>query len=257
MIRQCLLVVFVLFAASKTSIGQSSGSSPSSANASGMHFVRIAPGEFMMGCAADDSSCAAPEKPARRVQITTAFEIGRYEVTQAEWQSVMGSNPSHFRGDNLPVEQVGWNEAQQFLEKLNARNDGYRYRLPTEAEWEFAARGPDNAPAPSRLEDVAWFDANAGRQTHPVGQKQPNARGLHDMLGNVSEWVQDRFQVNYYSTAPSTNPSGPATGENRVMRGGSFVAAREHLRPTYRIQMPPAGSSNPTMGFRYVRIPLN
>jgi formylglycine-generating enzyme required for sulfatase activity len=199
-----------------------------------MEFVRIAPGEFMMGCAADDTSCTAPEKPARRVQITRAFEIGRHEVTQAEWQAVMGSNPSYFKGNNLPVDQIGWNDAQQFLEKLNARNDGYRYRLPTEAEWEFAARGPANAPAPGRLEDVAWFDANAGRQTHPVGQKQPNARGLYDMLGNVSEWVEDR-----------------------VLRGGSFVGSSAHVRPSYRIQMPPAGSSNPTMGFRYVRVPLN
>jgi formylglycine-generating enzyme required for sulfatase activity len=222
-----------------------------------MEFVRIAPGEFLMGCAPEDSSCAAPEKPARRVQITRAFEIGRYEVTQAQWQAVMGSNPSYFKGNTLPVEQVGWNDVQQFLEKLNARNDGFRYRLPTEAEWEFAARGPGNPPASGRLEDVAWFDANAGRQTHPVGQKQPNARGIHDMLGNVSEWVQDWFDLNYYSTGPAADPPGPATGTNRVLRGGSFVGASEHVRASYRVQMPPAGSNNPTMGFRYVRVPVS
>jgi formylglycine-generating enzyme required for sulfatase activity len=222
-----------------------------------MEFVRIAPGEFMMGCAPDDSNCAAPEKPARRVQITRAFEIGRHEVTQAQWEAVMGSNPSYFKGANLPVEQVGWNDVQQFLEKLNARNDGFRYRLPTEAEWEFAARGPANAPAAGRLEDAAWFDANSGRQTHPVGQKQPNARGLHDMLGNVSEWVHDWFALNYYSSGPAVDPPGPATGTNRVMRGGSFVGTSAHVRASYRIQMPPAGSNNPTMGFRYVRVPVS
>jgi formylglycine-generating enzyme required for sulfatase activity len=240
----------------KTSIGQSGNtSSEPPSNAAGMEFVRIAPGEFMMGCSPGDSECAAPERPARRVQITNAFEIGRYEVTQAQWRAVMGSNPSHFKGDDLPVEQVGWNDVQEFLEKLNARNDGYRYRLPTEAEWEYAARASASGAAPGRLDDVAWYSDNAGRQSHPVGKKQPNAWGLHDMLGNVSEWVQDFFDLTYYSTGPVIDPPGPPTGTNHVMRGGSFAGSSQQVRVSYRVQMPSPGG-NATMGFRYVRVPV-
>jgi formylglycine-generating enzyme required for sulfatase activity len=220
-----------------------------------MEFVRIAPGEFMMGCFPEAADCSAPERPAKRVRITKAFEIGRHEVTQAQWQSVMGANPSQFKGDDLPVEQVDWNDTQQFLEKLNARNDGFRYRLPTEAEWEYAARA--SAAGPAKLEDVAWYAENSGRQTHPVGKKQPNAWGLYDTLGNVSEWVQDYFELNYYSSGPTADPVGPATGTNRVQRGGSFAASNQQARVSSRVQMQPVGTSNATMGFRCVRVPVS
>jgi formylglycine-generating enzyme required for sulfatase activity len=129
-----------------------------------------------MGCSSGDGACDVDEKPAHRVQITKAFEIGKYEVTQAQWQAVMGSNPSTIKGDDRPVETVSKNEAHDFLARLNARNDGYRYRLPTEAEWEYAARagGTQNAS----LDEVAWYAANSGDETHPVGQKKPSQRYL-------------------------------------------------------------------------------
>lgn len=159
-----------------------------------IEFVKIAPGEFMMGCSDGDKDCADDEKPARHVQIAKAYEIGKYEVTQAQWEAVMGSNPSTIKGPDRPVETVSRDEAKAFLEKLNARRDGYHYRLPTEEEWEYAARagGAKNPP----LDEVAWYDANSDDESHPVGTKKPNAWGIYDMLGNVREWVDALYTRN-------------------------------------------------------------
>jgi formylglycine-generating enzyme required for sulfatase activity len=192
-----------------------------SKNSIGMEFVKIAPGEFNMGCSAGDSACLADEKPAHRVQLTKPFEIGRFEVTQAQWQAVMGSNPSTIKGDDHPVETVSKNDVHDFLAKLNARNDGYTYRLPTEAEWEYAARAGATG-APAALDEVAWYGANSGDETHPVGQKKPNAWGLYDMLGNVREWVEDNYTRDYYSNSPVADPTGPAVqqGGQQGGRGG-------------------------------------
>jgi formylglycine-generating enzyme required for sulfatase activity len=176
-----------------------------------MEFVKIAPGEFTMGCSPMDNDCTSEEKPAHHVQLTKAFEIGKYEVTQAQWQAVMGSNPSANKGDNRPVESVSRNDAHDFLVKLNAKNDGYKYRLPTEAEWEYAARAGTTG-APRSLDDVAWYADNSGDETHPVGQKKPNAWGLYDMFGNVREWVEDNFTRDYFANSPATDPTGPAPG---------------------------------------------
>src|SRR5215471_4139822 len=129
-------------------------------NAIGMEFVKIAPGEFIMGCSEGDNDCTSEEKPAHRVQLTKAFEIGKFEVTQVQWQAVMGSNPSTIKGDNRPVETISKNEVHDFLARLNERNDGYKYRLPAEAEWEYAARA--GAPVPKSLNDVAWYADNSG-----------------------------------------------------------------------------------------------
>ena len=207
-------------------LGQTSKPAANSTkNSVGIEFVKIAPGEFMMGCSADDNACDADEKPTHRVQITKPFEIGKYEVTQAQWVAVMGSNPSTIKGDDRPVETVSKQDAQDFLAKLNALNDGYKYRLPTEAEWEYAARA--GQPPPKSLDDVAWYGANSGDTTHPVGQKKPNAWGLYDTLGNVREWVSDSWAMNYYANSPAADPTGPTQGQGGFGGRGNFGRGRQ------------------------------
>jgi formylglycine-generating enzyme required for sulfatase activity len=192
-----------------------------------MEFIKIQPGEFMMGCSAGDNDCNADEKPLHKVQITRPFEIGKYEVTQAQWQAVMGSNPSTVKGDNRPVETISKEEAHQFLAHLNERNDGYKYRLPTEAEWEYAARAGSADARPASLDEVAWYGANSEDETHPVGQKKPNSWGLYDMLGNVREWMEDVYAADYYANSPAADPTGPEPGQGggrgfgRGRRGGA------------------------------------
>jgi len=167
----------------------------------------------MMGCSEGDEECNADEKPAHRVQITKTFEVGKYEVTQAQWESVMGSNPSTIKGSDHPVETVNKNEVHDFLGRLNARNDGYRYRLPTEAEWEYAARAGTTGAYAGTLNEIAWYGGNSEDETHPVGRKKPNAWGLYDMEGNVREWVEDLYARNYYNNSPATDPTGPQAGQ--------------------------------------------
>jgi formylglycine-generating enzyme required for sulfatase activity len=236
-----------------------------------MEFVKIAPGEFLMGCAPDDSPslpgvyspCPAKDKPQHRVQITKPFEIGKYEVTQAQWQAIMGDNPSYFRGPDNPVEQILWSQVQEFLARLNARNDGYHYRLPTEAEWEYCARaGSTDQFGDGQLRDGAWYGAENGKvmtetpgTTHPVGQKAPNAWGLYDMLGNVSEWVSDWFSDSYYKSSPERDPSGPAEGMYHVSRGGSWFSIPSFLRVWNRYETVQVLKRRDT-GFRCVREPV-
>ncbi len=187
-----------------------------------IEFVKIAPGEFMMGCLPDDKDCLEDEVPRHKVRLTKGFELGKYEVTQAQWEAVTGSNPSQTKGPNNPVDSVDKDDIHAFLEKLNARNDGYKYRLPTEAEWEYAARA--NAPEPPRasLGDYAWFADNSDDESHPVGLKKPNAWGLYDMLGNVREWVDDRAAYYDYMPLPevSIDPKGPPAGRGGGGGGG-------------------------------------
>ncbi len=225
-----------------------------------IEFIRIPPGEFTMGCSAGEG-CWEVEAPPHRVQITRSFEMGRFEVTQSQWQSQMGTNPSDFKGPDLPVEQVSWNDAQQFLDQLNAHNDGYRYRFPTEAEWEYAARagspifwlsGPripriDNS---SPLDAIAWFGRNSGGQTHPVGGKLPNAWGLYDMIGNVEELVADWYSDSYYTNSPLRDPSGPDSGLSRVVRG--LPSWEVPIAPRFRHGVGP-GVGYDFMGFRVAR----
>jgi formylglycine-generating enzyme required for sulfatase activity len=215
-------------------------------------FVAIPAGEFDMGCSPGDGDCDNDEKPRHRVRISKGFEIGKYEVTQAMWESVMGSNPSDFKGPDLPVEQVSWDDVQQFLRGLNARNDGYRYRLPTEAEWEYAARAGSTSASYGNVDAIAWCDDNSVNRTHPGGQKQPNAWGLYDMEGNVWEWVQDWYDENYYRQSSSVNPQGSSSGQYRVVRGGSWKVKARSVRSSNRNWDVP-GARNDYTGFRCVR----
>lgn len=218
-----------------------------------MQFVSIPAGAFMMGCSAGDAECTAQENPAHRVTITRPFEIGKYQVTQSQYEAVTSVNPSHFRGPNHPVETVSWDDAQKFCEVLNRKRDGYHYRLPTEAEWEYAARAGDDSCRYGPLVIIAWFRDNAGGATHPVGEKKPNRFGLYDTLGNVWEWVQDWFDVTYYSRSPEADPKGPDNGEFRVLRGGSWRGVVRGLaRVSSRYFLKPSTRSDVT-GFRCVR----
>ena len=185
----------------------------------------------------------ADEKPQRRVQIAP-FAMGKYEVTQEQWYAVMGANPSGNKGRTLPVEQVSWEDAQVFIQKLNQKT-GQQYRLPSEAEWEYAARAGSQAEYSfgddeKELGRYAWYSANSSRQTHPVGEKQANRFGLHDMHGNVWEWVQDCWHDNYLG-AP-TDGSAWTTGCNgdyRVLRGGSWDYLPAILRSADRDRVTP------------------
>jgi len=215
-------------------------------------FVKIEPGEFIMGCSPPNFPCDPNERPAHRVGITRGFQIGKYGVTQAQWEAVMGSNPSQFPGPDRPVENVNeWEDAQEFIKRLNSFQDGYRYRLPTEAEWEYAARAGSQGPYNAPVDAIGWHSGNSGGVTHPVGQKAPNAWGLYDTQGNVWEWVQDWYSP-YYSESPVLDPRGPSAGPLHVVRGGSRTQTVELLRITMRNGNPPIGNAY-SYGFRLVR----
>ncbi|MDL2310154.1 formylglycine-generating enzyme family protein, partial [Parabacteroides sp. OttesenSCG-928-B22] len=182
--------------------------------------------------------------------------IGKYPVSQKEWRAVMGDNPSSFKGDNLPVENVSWHDAQEFVQRLSTQT-GKTYRLPTEAEWEFAARGGTKSAGykysgSNTLDPVAWYSANSENRTHPVGQKLPNELGIYDMSGNVWEWCSDWYG-NYNSNTQS-NPKGPASGSDRVLRGGSWGIVPRGCRSSNRNYFTPLYSYD-NYGFRVVLVP--
>jgi formylglycine-generating enzyme required for sulfatase activity len=218
----------------------------------GMEFILIPSGSFMMGG-------VDAERPGRRVNISQPFYLGKYEVTQGQWTEVMGNNPSKFRGRSNPVEKVSWNDIQEFISRLNQREGHSRYRLPSEAEWEYAARGgPDTifffmkevrswSEAALQLDPYAWFERNSGNTTHPVGQKLPNPFGLYDVYGNVWEWVQDWYGS--YSSSPSSDPRGPSSGNERMRRGGSWDNIAQGCGSTVRKEWPPDMGSR-LAGFR-------
>ena len=239
------------------------------------NYARIPAGSFLMGSTTGN----ADEKPAHRVRISRPFEMGKYEVTQAQWVVVMGQNPSNFKGANLPVENVSWEAVQLFIQKLNDQTDKYIYRLPTEAEWEYACRAGSTGDYAGALDAMAWYADNSGiqrlnaselwkadnagylnkllgnkAQTHPVGLKQANAWGLYDMYGNVWEWCQDLYAETYYGKSLESDPQGPSAGALRVRRGGSWynfpISCRSSQRDKFH---PEAFFSN--IGFRLVRTP--
>ncbi len=232
-------------------------------NSIGMELVWIPPGEFMMG----SENGHADEKPVRRITIGKGFWMGKYEVTQGQWQALMGDNPSHFKdcGTNCPVENVSWNDAKVFISQLNLRNDGFVYSLPSEAQWEYAARAGTTGDYHGKLDDIAWYANNSGRlyydaesiwkndqsnysrtlngngnRTHPVGGKRPNAFGLYDMLGNVAEWCEDWYHDSVLAL-PTDESANLTRGEQkfRVLRGGMFDGLASGTRSAFRFRVTP------------------
>ena len=221
----------------------------------GIERVFIPAGEFQMGSSDSGKGRGSEEGPVHRVRITRPFYMGKYEVTQGEWQRIMGENPSHFKGDRNPVEKVSWNDCQEFLSRAG---DGLR--LPTEAQWEYACRagsrerfcfGSDDAS----LGGYAWYSGNSGETTHPVGEKIPNAWGLYDMHGNVWEWCADWYDGGYYANSPAEDPQGPSSGQFRVLRGGSWVIGAVLCRSANRVGVGPDGRGSRVGGggFRVFR----
>lgn len=227
-----------------------------------IELLLMPPGTFDMGCSPSTGNCLANENPVHSVTITDAVFIGRYEVTQAQWQGAMGSNPSTFQSGtdapSRPVEQVSWSMIQGFLTATEMR-------LPSEAEWEFAYRAgtttafhsgpafPDGTNTDSLVTEISWGAANS-TSTHVVGGRAANALGMHDMSGNVREWVSDWYGSTYYASSPEIDPTGPTTGSLRVLRGGSFNDNAYGLRSSYRYSASP-GLAGSFIGFRVARNP--
>ena len=200
------------------------------------NMVWVDGGTFRMGATSEQGSEISDEKPVHSVTLS-GYYIGKTEVTQALWKAVMGINPSRFKGDYLPVENVSWDDCQEFIRKLNSMT-GQNFRLPTEAEWEFACRGGNNSrgykySGSNYIDNVAWYDGNSGDKTHPVATKSPNELGIYDMSGNVWEWCADWYGD--YSSGRQTNPKGPYGGSGRVNRGGSWYNFARNCRSSIRI----------------------
>ncbi len=221
-------------------------------DATGMKLAYVPGGCFMMGSPPNEEGREDDEGPVHKVCVDD-FWMGQYEVTQGQWEKVMDVNPSKFKkGGNYPVENVFWDDAQEFIKKLN-NHSGKSYRLPTEAEWEYACRagGSSRYCGGDDLDAVAWYDKNSGGSTHPVGGKHENGFSLHDMSGNVWEWCADRYDSGYYASSPQSNPVGPDSGSNRVIRGGCWGNSPWGVRAANRDWLTP-DSRDSFLGFRLV-----
>ena len=245
------LASYAVASSSSNTSGYSSGSSSMASGSNtisipvkdgiSIDMVKVEAGTFMMGATSEMKDPYDDEKPVHQVTLTNDYYMGKYEVTQALWQAVMGKNPSYFKGDNLPVNYVRWKDCQRFISKLNSMT-GRKFRLPTEAEWEYAARGGKKSrgyqySGSSNISDVAWYDGNSGDKTHPVGTKQANELGIYDMTGNVLEWCQDWYG-SYYSSS-QTNPTGATSGSARVSRGGGWNCNASYCRLSVRFYYTP------------------
>jgi formylglycine-generating enzyme required for sulfatase activity len=241
-----------------------------------LDMIEVPGGEFVMGYLPGrdgEDEYMDDAKPAHPVRLAT-FWLGRYPVTQAQWAVVTGTNPARFKGENRPVENVNWDDSQDYIRQLNALMR-LTFRLPSEAEWEYAARGgPYQAPnalplakgasgqghiyaGSNDLSEVGWYDANSHQETKPVGLKLPNALGLYDMSGNVWEWCQDWYDAKFYDSpaAQARNPQGPSTGPSRVNRGGSWYYYPLGARAASRNDYSPA-NENDNLGFRVAAVSL-
>ena len=236
------------------------GTSSTYTNSLGQTFNLLPAGTFTMGSPSDEP-WREPDETQHQVTLTQPFYMQTTEVTQAQWETVMGSNPSGFSGcPTCPVEQVTWNDVQSYITKMNLRGEG-TYSLPTEAQWEYAARAGSTTAFynggitgagcdyDQNLNAIGWYCYNSGWETHPVAGKAPNAWGLYDMSGNVYEWCQDWYGS--YSASAVTDPQGPSTGSYRVIRGGAYFFLVQNCRAADRISVTPAGWGN-TIGFRVV-----
>ena len=224
---------------------------------SGMEFVLIPPGEFDMGSSSEEKDRSDSESPVHKVIIKNPFYMGKYSVTQKQWKKIMGNNPSHFKGEDRPVERVSWKEVQEFVKKLNAAEGTDKYRLPSEAEWEYACRagtqtryffGDDE----SKLNEYAWYAENSGSKTHPIGRKKPNPWGLYDMHGNVWEWVQDKWHENYNGSPSDGSAWEDGDVSFRVSRGGSWYCNASSCRSASRFRRDPESRFS-NLGFRLLR----
>jgi formylglycine-generating enzyme required for sulfatase activity len=228
---------------------QSRQNVPNRGNSYEPEMVFVEGGTFSMGSVIGIGD--NDERPAHQVTVSS-FHIGKYEITQRQWVAVMGSNPSYFKGDNLPVENVSWDDVHNFIKRLNSQT-GKHYRLPTEAEWEYAARGGRQSKGytysgSNNVDAVAWYGENSSNSTRPVGGKTPNELGIYDMSGNVWEWCYDWYGA--YSSTAQTNPTGPSSGSYRVGRGGSWNAGASSCCVANRGGSPPGARRH--VGFRVV-----
>ncbi|MDR1084730.1 MAG: SUMF1/EgtB/PvdO family nonheme iron enzyme [Deltaproteobacteria bacterium] len=246
LVKSCLF--FLIFAFFPLSVGQiAAQTDPESTVAKelGLQFVLIEPGSFVMGAEPTLEKFTSYATPKHEVTISKPFYLGKFEVTQQQWTAIMGRNPSRYKGASNPVDSVSWDRAQEFADKLNEKEGRTIFRLPTEAEWEYAARAGTSTVypfgnRPNSLGDYAWFSNNSGMTTHPVGQKRPNPWGLYDMFGNVREWTGD--WIGTYPDEPVTDPKGPDKGTDKVARGGAFSfidvnctsSRRVGYRPDYK-----------------------
>jgi len=225
----------------------------------GVEMVYIKGGCYQMGANEDDNDAYPEESPAHEVCLA-GFYMGKYEVTQGQWQLIMGSNsstPSTCNGNNCPVDNVSWSGARDFIITLNSKSGGGTFRLPTEAEWEYAARSGgrrEKYSGGNTLDSVAWYAENSGRKNHPVGTKAPNGLGIYDMSGNVWEWTNDWYGSDYYKNSTRNHPSGPDSGADRVVRGGCVTGEAANLRVSRRTGYPP-DFRKPALGFRILRTP--